>query len=54
MEFGDCARPVSCPTAEYVRTGDPAQLLVGNGPLLVDRVDGVLYSVGVLSAVTGA
>ncbi|WP_438490124.1 YrhB domain-containing protein [Streptomyces sp. S186] len=41
-------------SAEYVRTGDPSRLLVGNGPYLVDRVDGGLHSIGVASAITGA
>ncbi|MFJ8313297.1 MULTISPECIES: YrhB domain-containing protein [unclassified Streptomyces] len=45
---------VSYQSAEYVRTGDPTHLLVGNGPFLVDRVDGGLHSIGVVSAVTGA
>ncbi|AXL93640.1 hypothetical protein C4J65_34615 [Streptomyces sp. CB09001] len=39
---------------EFVRTGDPEFMLVGNGPYLVDRVDGGLHQVGVVSAVTGA
>jgi hypothetical protein len=34
--------------------GGPSHLLVGNGPFLVDRVDGRLHSVGVVSAVNGA
>lgn len=41
-------------SAEYVRTGDRHTMLIGNGPYLVDRVDGGLYSVGVVSAKTGA
>ncbi|WP_327350508.1 YrhB domain-containing protein [Streptomyces sp. NBC_01304] len=41
-------------SAEYVRTGDPSQMLAGNGPFLVDRVDGGLHSIGVVSAVTNA
>ncbi|MFD6191616.1 YrhB domain-containing protein [Streptomyces sp. NPDC060275] len=39
---------------EFVRTGDSEFMLVGNGPYLVDRVDGGLHQVGVVSAVTGA
>ncbi|MEV6123682.1 YrhB family protein [Streptomyces sp. NPDC052077] len=38
---------------EFVRTGDPEFMLAGNGPYLVDRVDGGLYRVGVVSAMTG-
>ncbi|WP_308355481.1 MULTISPECIES: YrhB domain-containing protein [Streptomyces] len=40
--------------AEYVRTGDPSECLVGYGPYLVDRVDGGLQSIGALSAHTSA
>ncbi|MGC0334932.1 hypothetical protein RKD23_008009 [Streptomyces sp. SAI-170] len=39
---------------EYERTRDPAAMLVGHGPYLVDRVDGGLHSIGVLSAIAGA
>ncbi|MFJ9432064.1 YrhB domain-containing protein [Streptomyces sp. NPDC101490] len=45
---------VSYQSAEYLRTSNPSDLLVGNGPFLVDRVDGGLHSIGVVSAVTGA
>ncbi|MGX1951764.1 YrhB domain-containing protein [Streptomyces anulatus] len=38
----------------FVRTGDPAFMLAGNGPYLVDRVDGGLHEIGVVSSVTGA
>ncbi|MFJ8596802.1 YrhB family protein [Streptomyces sp. NPDC093598] len=37
----------------FVRTRDPEFMLAGNGPYLVDRVDGGLHQVGVVSAVTG-
>ncbi|MEU4098116.1 YrhB domain-containing protein [Streptomyces sp. NPDC026673] len=40
-------------SAEYVRTGDQAHLLGGNGPCLVDRVDGRLYAIGPVDYVTG-
>ncbi|TWE15228.1 YrhB domain-containing protein [Kitasatospora atroaurantiaca] len=40
-------------TAEYLRTGDPSQLLGGNGPYLVDRLDGSLHQIGPVTAVTG-
>ncbi|MFI6013262.1 YrhB domain-containing protein [Streptomyces sp. NPDC051243] len=38
---------------EYVRTGNSGAMLVGNGPYLVDRVDGGLHRIGVLSAKSG-
>ncbi|MFE9883320.1 YrhB domain-containing protein [Streptomyces sp. NPDC005784] len=41
-------------SAEYLRTGDLSHVLGGNGPYLVDRVDGGLHQIGSLSAVTGA
>ncbi|MGW4886660.1 YrhB domain-containing protein [Streptomyces murinus] len=34
----------------FARTGNPGDMLVGVGPYLVDRVDGGLHSIGVLSA----
>ncbi|MER5435774.1 YrhB domain-containing protein [Streptomyces sp. NPDC002588] len=54
VEEHELAWIVSYQSAEYVRTGDTSQLLVGNGPFLVDRVDGGLHSIGVVSAHTGA
>lgn len=45
---------VSWTTEEYLRTRNPAFVLAGNGPYLVDRVDGSLHRIGVVSAVTGA
>jgi Immunity protein 35 len=44
---------VSWQSEEFVRTRNPGHMLVGNGPYLVDRVDGVLHEIGVVSAVTG-
>ncbi|MEU7085226.1 YrhB domain-containing protein [Streptomyces achromogenes] len=38
---------------EYARTGNPLARLGGNGPYLVDRVDGGLHQIGVVSAHTG-
>ncbi|MFG3395671.1 YrhB domain-containing protein [Streptomyces parvus] len=38
----------------FVRTGDPSVMLAGGGPYLVDRVDGGLLEIGVVSSVTGA
>ncbi|MGW8698449.1 YrhB domain-containing protein [Streptomyces eurythermus] len=35
---------------EFVRTGNPSAMLVGNGPYLIDRVDGGLHQIGVVSA----
>ncbi len=54
VEEHELAWIVSYQSAEYVRTGDPSHLLVGNGPFLVDRMDGGLHSIGVVSAVTRA
>ncbi|MFH8407058.1 YrhB family protein [Streptomyces sp. NPDC018019] len=44
---------VSWQSEEYVRTRNPEFMLVGNGPYLVDRVDGGLHQVSVVSAVSG-
>ncbi|MFG2651329.1 YrhB domain-containing protein [Streptomyces sp. NPDC048436] len=44
---------VSWTSEEFVRTGNPEFMLVGNGPYLIDRVDGGLHQIGVVSAVTG-
>ncbi|MFF5522568.1 YrhB domain-containing protein [Streptomyces coeruleorubidus] len=43
---------VSWTSEEFVRTRNPEFMLAGNGPFLVDRVDGGLHRVGVVSAVT--
>lgn len=40
-------------SAEYVRTGDQAYLLGGNGPCLVDRADGRMYAIGPVAYITG-
>ncbi|WP_318200256.1 YrhB domain-containing protein [Streptomyces sp. SCL15-4] len=45
---------VSWTSEEYLRTRNPDFLLAGNGPYLVDRVDGSLHQISVVSAVTGA
>ncbi|MFI1930595.1 YrhB domain-containing protein [Streptomyces sp. NPDC020330] len=39
---------------EYLRTRDPNLMLAGNGPYLVDRVDGSLHWIGVVASVTDA
>ncbi|MEU1484198.1 YrhB domain-containing protein [Streptomyces sp. NPDC005752] len=44
---------VSWESEEFVRTRNPEFMLAGNGPYLVDRVDGGLHRIGALSAVTG-
>ncbi|WP_371656830.1 MULTISPECIES: YrhB domain-containing protein [unclassified Streptomyces] len=44
---------VSYQTEEYLRTRDPGQLLGGNGPYLVDRIDGGLHQIGPVSYATG-
>jgi hypothetical protein len=54
VEEHELAWIVFCQSAAYMRTGDPGCLLVGNGPFLVDRVDGGLHAVGVVSWVSGA
>ncbi|MDI3402510.1 YrhB domain-containing protein [Streptomyces cavernicola] len=38
----------------YVRRRDPEFMVAGNGPYLVDRVDGGLHQIGVVSALGGA
>ncbi|MEU1223216.1 YrhB domain-containing protein [Streptomyces microflavus] len=43
---------VSWTSKEYLRTGNPDFRLVGNGPYLVDGLDGSLHQIGVVSAVT--
>ncbi|WP_097970340.1 YrhB domain-containing protein [Streptomyces sp. gb14] len=45
---------VSWTSEEYLRTRNPDLMLAGNGPYLVDRVDGSLHRIGVVSAVTDA
>ncbi|WP_426402814.1 YrhB domain-containing protein [Streptomyces sp. R-07] len=45
---------VSWTSEEYLRTRNPDFALAGNGPYLVDRVDGSLHQIGVVSAVTDA
>jgi hypothetical protein len=44
---------VSWTSEEFVRTRNPEFMLAGNGPYLVDRVDGGLHRIGVVSAKTG-
>ncbi|MFF3612080.1 YrhB domain-containing protein [Streptomyces sp. NPDC002580] len=44
---------VRCQSEDYVRTRSDRFLLLGNGPYLVDRVDGGLHRIGVVSAKTG-
>ncbi|WP_326570063.1 YrhB family protein [Actinacidiphila glaucinigra] len=39
--------------AKYVRTGNRRYALIGNGPYLVDRVDGSLHRIGVVSSAGG-
>ncbi|WP_329432715.1 YrhB family protein [Streptomyces sp. NBC_01280] len=34
---------------EYARTRNPATMLIGHGPYLVDRIDGGLHEIGALS-----
>ncbi|WP_405526658.1 YrhB family protein [Streptomyces avidinii] len=44
---------VSWTSEEYLRTRKPSSALVGNGPYLVDRVDGGLHQIDVVPALTG-
>ncbi|MER7468829.1 YrhB domain-containing protein [Streptomyces sp. NPDC097981] len=44
---------VSWTSEEYLRTRNPDFMPAGNGPYLVDRVDGSLHQIGVASAETG-
>ncbi|WP_307709845.1 YrhB domain-containing protein [Streptomyces sp. V1I6] len=44
---------VSWQSEEFARTRNWEHMLIGNGPYLVDRVDGGLHQIGVVSAVTG-
>ncbi|WP_328390969.1 YrhB domain-containing protein [Streptomyces sp. NBC_00400] len=39
---------------EYARTRNPAAMLIGHGPYLVDRIDGGLHRIGVRSERSGA
>ncbi|MFJ3728893.1 YrhB domain-containing protein [Streptomyces sp. NPDC090045] len=39
---------------EYARTRNPAAMLVGHGPYLVDRLDGGLHQIGAVSEIEGA
>ncbi|WP_308457933.1 YrhB domain-containing protein [Streptomyces sp. SM11] len=39
---------------EYARTRNPQAMLIGHGPYLVDRIDGGLHRIGVVSERTGA
>ncbi|MEU7261676.1 YrhB domain-containing protein [Streptomyces rimosus] len=44
---------ISWTSEEYLRTGNLEFALAGNGPYLVDRIDGGLHQVGVVYAVSG-
>ncbi|WP_445282352.1 YrhB domain-containing protein [Streptomyces sp. DSM 118148] len=44
---------VAWQSEEFVRTRNSKYALVGNGPYLVDRIDGGLHKIGVVSAKTG-
>ncbi|MEU6224762.1 YrhB domain-containing protein [Streptomyces sp. NPDC047042] len=44
---------VFCQSEEFVRTGDHRLMLIGNGPYLVDRVDGGLHVIGAASMADG-
>lgn len=53
VEEHDLVWIVSWQSEEFVRTRNSRYMLVGNGPYLVDRVDGGLHQIGVVSAKTG-
>ncbi|MFI6048680.1 YrhB domain-containing protein [Streptomyces violascens] len=53
VEEHELAWVVCWTTEEFVRTRNPDFQLAGNGPYLVDRVDGSLHQIGVLSAMGG-
>jgi hypothetical protein len=53
-EQHELAWKVSWTSEEYLRTRNPAFMLAGNGPYLVDRLDGSLHQIGVVSAMTEA
>ncbi|MEV8320184.1 YrhB domain-containing protein [Streptomyces sp. NPDC059900] len=40
-------------SVEFLRTGETKHMLIGNGPYLVDRLDGGLHAIGALSSVGG-
>ncbi|MFD8008251.1 YrhB domain-containing protein [Streptomyces mirabilis] len=40
-------------SVEFMRTRNPSAMLIGNGPYLVDRIDGGLHEIGVVSAKSG-
>jgi hypothetical protein len=44
---------ISWQSEEFVRTRNSDFMLAGNGPYLVDRIDGGLHQIGVVSALTG-
>lgn len=44
---------ISWQSEEFVRTRNSEFMLAGNGPYLVDRIDGGLHLIGVVSAATG-
>ncbi|MFF4421010.1 YrhB domain-containing protein [Streptomyces sp. NPDC001549] len=53
VERHELAWIVSWTSEEYLRTRNPDYMPGGNGPYLVDRVDGGLHRIGVVAAVTG-
>ncbi len=53
VEEHELVRTVSWQSAGLASTGNSTYMLVRNGSDLVDRVDGVLHQIGVVSAVNG-
>ncbi|MFD4939809.1 YrhB domain-containing protein [Streptomyces virginiae] len=54
VEEHELVRKVYWQSEEYARTRDPAAMLVGHGPYLVDRLDGGLHQIGAVSEIEGA
>ncbi|MFE7909753.1 YrhB domain-containing protein [Streptomyces albogriseolus] len=54
VEQHEQAWVISWTSEEYLRTGNPDFVIAGNGPYLVDRRNGSLHQIGVVSAVTEA
>ncbi|MEU7088063.1 YrhB domain-containing protein [Streptomyces achromogenes] len=54
VEQHELAWVISWTSEEYLRTRNPDLVLAGNGPYLVDRLNGSLHQIGVVSAITEA
>lgn len=54
LELHELAWVVFWVSEEYLRTRNPDLMLGGNGPYLVDRLDGSLHQIGVVRALADA